>query len=293
MLKTKKYINYSDIVSFSWNLVTSNIGLFIKVVLTYIIVLGITLGAQIYIEENYLSEQRQFDGAAYGQANMQDTYQTSPMDEGQASYPEAAVQAREETIAGVVNFVLSIVYNILCVVMGIGFFRIIFTLFDGGKAKLSMLFCTGGCFWRFVLTTILFYLVVLLGYILLIVPGIIFAVKFSLAPFFVIDKGLGPIQALKASSRATAYMKWHWFGFMFVAYMVMFAGFMVLGIGAIVSYPVGLVMLALGFRQLAAQTPELEEFGVKTMFQTQQPAAEPVYQTEPQQIPQQPTDTDV
>jgi uncharacterized membrane protein len=102
------------------------------------------------------------------------------------------------------------------------------------------------------------------GLILLIIPGIIWAIKFSLCFYFVIDKGLGPIEALKASSRTTMGIKWQLFGFGILCGLINFLGLLCLFIGGFATYPTVLVANVLVYRQLLAQTPELVEFGIAT-----------------------------
>jgi uncharacterized membrane protein len=58
-------------------------------------------------------------------------------------------------------------------------------------------------FWRYTWTWILYFLIVLGGVILLIVPGIIWGVRYSLAPYAVIIENLGAKQALSRSRALT------------------------------------------------------------------------------------------
>ena len=48
-------------------------------------------------------------------------------------------------------------------------------------------------FWKYLLATVIVGIVVALGIILLIVPGVIFALMFAFTPFIVVDRELGPI----------------------------------------------------------------------------------------------------
>jgi hypothetical protein len=57
--------------------------------------------------------------------------------------------------------------------------------------------------WKLFLLNLLIGLTVLGGLILLIVPGIIFAVRLTLAPYFLVDKNLGVLDAFKAGWNAT------------------------------------------------------------------------------------------
>jgi uncharacterized membrane protein len=58
-------------------------------------------------------------------------------------------------------------------------------------------------FWRYVGVSVFGGTAILLGLVLLIVPGIIIALAFSLSGLLVIEKGFGPIEALKESVRLT------------------------------------------------------------------------------------------
>lgn len=57
-------------------------------------------------------------------------------------------------------------------------------------------------------TIVLVDLILAVGFMLLIVPGIIFALMFSYAVLSVIDKGLGPMAAFKESARITKGHRW-------------------------------------------------------------------------------------
>lgn len=54
-----------------------------------------------------------------------------------------------------------------------------------------------------IFTLILMNIVTALGMILLIIPGIIFLIMYSQAPYFALIEGMGPVQSLKASAQLT------------------------------------------------------------------------------------------
>jgi uncharacterized membrane protein len=112
------------------------------------------------------------------------------------------------------------------------------------------------------------------GFLLFIVPGIIWAVKYHLCFYFVVDKGLGPIAAIKASGRTTMGVKWELFGFGIVCAMINMLGMLCLIIGVFATYPTVVVAYALVYRQLLAQTPQLEEFGIFSTDDQPKPALE-------------------
>lgn len=173
-------------------------------------------------------------------------------------------------------------------VINIGFIRIALRFCDGRKPPFATLFDFQGCFWQYVGTSVLHFLIVLAGSLLFIVPTVswIFigpekvhlllflspiiligvfvttylTIKYGLCQYFVIDKGLGPVQAIKASARTTKGVMWKLYGFSILCTLIIFLGFLCLIVGIVAAYPIVLVANALVYRHLVAQTPELAEF---------------------------------
>ncbi|MBY0357110.1 MAG: hypothetical protein K2W82_03840 [Candidatus Obscuribacterales bacterium] len=74
-------------------------------------------------------------------------------------------------------------------------------------------------FWSFLAVQFLSTLLIAVGFCLLIVPGIFIAVRLAFAPYLVIDRNLGPIEAMKESWQMVTGYSWQifWLG---VAYCV-------------------------------------------------------------------------
>ncbi len=159
----------------------------------------------------------------------------------------------------IVTVLLSWAINI---VLGIGILKIALSFCDGQKPTVGTLFDAWDCFWRYFGAAILYFLICLGGFILLIIPGIIWAIKYSQCLYFVVDRGLGPVQALKASGRTTMGVKWELFGFNILCALINWLGVICLIVGIFATYPTVIVAMALVYRQLSAQTPELAEFGI-------------------------------
>jgi hypothetical protein len=164
----------------------------------------------------------------------------------------------------ILNIATTILGWVIGIILGIGFIKIALAFCDERKPQIGTLFDAWDCFWRYLGAMLLYGLIVLGGILLLIIPGIIWAIKYSLCYYFVVDKGLGPIQALKASSRTTMGVKWQLFGFGILCGLINLLGLLCLIVGTFATYPTVLVASALVYRQLLAQTPELAEFGITT-----------------------------
>jgi uncharacterized membrane protein len=108
-----------------------------------------------------------------------------------------------------------------------------------------------GPFWRFLGAHILSLLVITAGILLLIVPGIIAAIGLGFVAFLVIDRGAGPVEALKESWRITKGHKWKLALLGLALVGVNILGVLALGIGVLVSAPISLVAGAHAYRTLA------------------------------------------
>ncbi len=66
--------------------------------------------------------------------------------------------------------------------------------------------------WKFFLIMLVSGLIIVLGLVALIIPGIIFSVKYSMSPFLVMEKNLGVKAALSESSKMVKGIFWKVFG---------------------------------------------------------------------------------
>jgi uncharacterized membrane protein len=145
---------------------------------------------------------------------------------------------------------------VLGLVVQLGLMKISIQFCDNIKGKLSDLFSAFHLLIKYILASILYFLIVLGGVILLIIPGVIWALKFMLYPYFIIDQGLGPIKALKASANATDGAKWDLFVFGIVLGLINFAGMLLLIVGLFATIPTSMVAFAYVFRTLAPETTQ-------------------------------------
>jgi len=88
----------------------------------------------------------------------------------------------------------------------------------------------------------------------LIVPGIIFVLMFMFTTLIVIDRGLGPIEAMKESSRITRGHRWTLLGLALLVVLVTLLVLLALVVGLLVSVPVSWIALAHVYRVLARRT---------------------------------------
>jgi hypothetical protein len=137
---------------------------------------------------------------------------------------------------------------VLSLLVNIGWIRISLALVDGKKTDLAMLFKNWDAFWRFLGATLLYGLVVMAGYILFIIPGVIWSLKYMWMPWLVVDKKMGVLEAMEKSSNMTMGLKWDLLGFQILTVIVSYLGFLALGVGALVTTPTVLMATAKLYR---------------------------------------------
>ena len=155
------------------------------------------------------------------------------------------------------NIFLGIIFYIadfsLSIIISIGLVKIALRFCDNEKGRFADLFSQYPLFPQYLVGSILYGLIVFAGTILLIIPGIIWGIQFCFYDYFIVDKGLGPIEALKRSSAITKGVKWDLFLFFLILSGINLLGALCLLIGLFVTIPTTMVALAFVYRKLMAQ----------------------------------------
>ena len=160
------------------------------------------------------------------------------------------------------NIFLGLIFYIadfsLSIIISIGLVKIALRFCDNEKGRFADLFSQYPLFPQYLVGSILYGLIVFAGTILLIIPGIIWGIQFCFYDYFIVDKGLGPIEALKRSSAITRGVKWDLFGFFLILSGINLLGALCLLIGLFVTIPTTMVALAFVYRKLMAQAENVQ-----------------------------------
>jgi uncharacterized membrane protein len=105
-------------------------------------------------------------------------------------------------------------------------------------------------FWSYFIANLLVGLLVAVGFILLIVPGIIAMMMFMFSSFAVIDREKGPIESMAVSKLITKGHRWKLLGFTLLLVLINIAGLLALVIGLLVTIPVSTLAFAHAYRVL-------------------------------------------
>ena len=105
----------------------------------------------------------------------------------------------------------------------------------GDKLEIKDMFAAFRNYWNAVLANLLVDIIVLVGFILLIVPGIVFACKLAFVHYLVVDQKMGVIEAVKGSWRMTNGHAWQVFLIGLLAIPISIAGLICFGVGIIIA----------------------------------------------------------
>ena len=140
--------------------------------------------------------------------------------------------------------------NIFSLIVGLGFLRIVLDVHDGREVKTGQLFSEYRLFFKYFVGAILYSLIILVGLLLFIIPGIIWAIKFQFFTYALVDKKLGPIAALKESANITRGVKWNLFIFDILVVLVNMLGFALLLVGLFITIPLTAFATVFLYRKL-------------------------------------------
>lgn len=151
------------------------------------------------------------------------------------------------------NFIITILGTILSGIVTLGMINFTLKIYDNKPTFYSSIFEKWKLFLPYFFANFLYSLIIFAGFILLIIPGIIWAIKFQYFPYIMVDRGTGIIESLKLSSKITNGNKWKLFLFNFVQGLVYILGFLLLGIGILAAIPLGTMAEAYVYRKLSTK----------------------------------------
>lgn len=141
---------------------------------------------------------------------------------------------------------LSLIITLITIVFGtivqLGFIKALLELVSTNEEKgIAIVFSQYHLFWRYLVASILFQFLIIFGFILLIIPGVYFMMKYQFFSYAMIDKNLGIADAFKQSAEMTRGMIWKLIGFSLALLILNVAGALFFVVGLAVTIPVTMV----------------------------------------------------
>jgi uncharacterized membrane protein len=151
------------------------------------------------------------------------------------------------------KFIITVLGAILSWIVSLGTINFALNIYDNKPAAYSDIFAKWRLAFQFFLASILYGLIVIAGFILLIIPGIIWSIKFRYYPYLMVDRKTGVLESLRLSSRITDGNKWRIFLFNIVTMLIVLLGFILLGVGILAAIPVTMLASAYVYRKLSSE----------------------------------------
>ena len=158
---------------------------------------------------------------------------------------------------GLVAFFFFLVSRIAWTIFSIGMIKIAFDLHKGLVPNVRHFETDVKTFFRMIWAGIITVFFCIIGFVLLIVPGIIVAMRLSLTYYIIIDKNMSSWQAIKESWELTRGYSWKIFGLSILSGIIILISIIPFGLGLLVSIPFVLlsyVGLYLKIKELVPQS---------------------------------------
>ena len=157
------------------------------------------------------------------------------------------------------SFTFTLIRLLLSTVFALGIRNVALKIYRGESVSLDDFFKHTHYFLAYLYGAILYALVVIGGFFLLLIPGIIWALRFQFYGYFIVDKGLKTIPALKESLRITKDRKNLGYLFRLAILLVVFN---ILGIvtilGMLFTFPATALALAYAYKALSGDSGSLD-----------------------------------
>lgn len=131
--------------------------------------------------------------------------------------------------------IISIVATILGMILSIGWIKILIKLTSGKKAELEDLWGSVDRVIPYFIATFAVGIVVFLGFLLFIIPGFYFAIKYMFVPYLIIDKNLSIGEAFSKSSQMTDGIKWQLVAMWFATFVLNILGLLAFIVGVVIT----------------------------------------------------------
>ncbi len=141
-------------------------------------------------------------------------------------------------------------------VVGMGLVRVTLNVVDGKTADTRDFFSCFQFFLRYLVASLAFGMLVVLGLLLFIVPGIFIGIKLQFYEYFIIDKNMGIADSFVSSAKTTRGLVPELFILAVIILALNVVGFFTLGIGILVTVPISKIAITHVYRQLVPAEPQ-------------------------------------
>lgn len=155
---------------------------------------------------------------------------------------------QQEILLG--SFVIFIVGIVVGTILEMGILLITLEIYDQKRPHYKDILIPKNYLFRYLIAKIAYGIVVIVGFILLIIPGIIWSLKYKFVRYLIVDKGMSIKEAFAESSKITSGSKWNIFWLSLLLGLINIAGVLALFVGLLLTIPVTIMAYAYVYRKL-------------------------------------------
>lgn len=149
---------------------------------------------------------------------------------------------------------LDVIYFFISAFISLGITKISLNLIDKKRSEYSDFVTSAKTYFNYIFATIIYSLIVLVGIILLVAPGIIWALQYSMYPYLILEKGYGPIEALKKSLEITRGERIHLLVLCLCFLGIIILGALALFVGLLIAVPITWITMAYVYKKLMSKS---------------------------------------
>ncbi|MCA9016747.1 MAG: hypothetical protein KDA77_15550 [Planctomycetaceae bacterium] len=152
------------------------------------------------------------------------------------------------------TLMMQFIFYLIIFYLQLGVQLVFLQIAKGEKPELSVMFGAGPYLVRMFLCSVIFAIVTSIGYLLLIVPGVILALMFWPFSYLLIDRNLPGIKAFTEAPTITKGNLLNLFGvFLATIGIVLLGGIVTLGIGLIFLFPYSVMVQTVAYTEMTSQ----------------------------------------
>jgi hypothetical protein len=156
--------------------------------------------------------------------------------------------------------IISLISSLVSLFVELGAISLLFKLIrTGQEGDIKEIISQKEIYPQALLGSIIYYIMMVIGFILLVIPGIYVAVRFAVLPYVFVDQKLGWKEALNEASRLSEGNRMNIFGFILLLAVMNILGALCLLVGLLVSIPVSMIATTMLYEYL-----KKEKSGVTT-----------------------------
>lgn len=145
----------------------------------------------------------------------------------------------------------TILLLLLNIVLTLGFMNLALESVGRKKVTFETLFARIDRFLDFFIAYILVAIMVSIGLVLLVLPGLYIALRVQFFAYFILEKDMKAVEAIKASFAITKGHEFSLVGLWVFQVLIAILGFLALFVGILVAYPVSVIAHAWAYKKLS------------------------------------------